>query len=194
MARKTALPYSVYEEVCKQTLMLGDCGFAHLFLTVEWNLMCRSQSAETVHTGHRSNENDSIGITFDKSKANQDGRDPLDPRHVYANRFAPWSCCIIALGIYWVCCPHQRVSLIFPGPLLCNRFRRARARASGNADDEINYGTHSIRKGVATFVCNESTGGPSIVRVCLRCDGRLEAFKSEAAGDQFLGRVVAGCL
>ncbi|EGZ13038.1 hypothetical protein PHYSODRAFT_514739, partial [Phytophthora sojae] len=60
-----------------------------------------------------------------------------------------------------------------------------------------NYGTHSVRNGVATFACGGSTGGPSIVSVCLRCGWSLGGvqnrfFRYEAAGDQFLGRVVAG--
>ncbi|EGZ07872.1 hypothetical protein PHYSODRAFT_419808, partial [Phytophthora sojae] len=67
MAGKMALPYSVYERVCKQMLVLNDGGFAHRFLTVQWNLMCRSQSVETIHTGHMSNEDDSIGFVFHKS-------------------------------------------------------------------------------------------------------------------------------
>ncbi|EGZ29151.1 hypothetical protein PHYSODRAFT_474642, partial [Phytophthora sojae] len=59
------------------------------------------------------------------------------------------------------------------------------------------YGTQSVRKGVATFACGGSTGGPSIVSVCLRCGWSMGGvqdryFRYEAAGDQFLGRVVAG--
>ncbi|RHZ34822.1 hypothetical protein DYB26_012302 [Aphanomyces astaci] len=34
-------------------------------------------------------------------------------------------------------------------------------------------GTHSIRKGAATFVSSGSTGGPSLVSICLRCGWSL---------------------
>ncbi|KAJ8561846.1 hypothetical protein ON010_g7833 [Phytophthora cinnamomi] len=59
------------------------------------------------------------------------------------------------------------------------------------------YGTHSIRKGVARFASSGSTGGPSIESVCLRCGWSLGGvqgryFRYEAAGGQYLGRVVAG--
>ncbi|OWY97053.1 hypothetical protein PHMEG_00032510 [Phytophthora megakarya] len=59
------------------------------------------------------------------------------------------------------------------------------------------YGTHSVRTGVATFACGGSTGGPSIVSVCLHCGWSIGVvqdryFRYEAAGDQYLGRVVAG--
>lgn len=136
MAGKMALPYSVYERACKQMLVLNDGGFAHLFLTVQWNLMCRSQSVESIHTGHISNEDDSVGLVFHKSKANQDGRGPKDPRHVYTNPFSPWTCCITGLGVYWAGCPRQGAGPLFPGSLQRNRFRKAFARALGSADDE----------------------------------------------------------
>ncbi|RHZ17319.1 hypothetical protein DYB37_006467, partial [Aphanomyces astaci] len=58
-------------------------------------------------------------------------------------------------------------------------------------------GTHSIRKGAATFVSSGSTGGPSLVSICLRCGWSLGSvferyMHYERAGDQFVGRVVAG--
>ncbi|ETN22049.1 hypothetical protein PPTG_02102 [Phytophthora nicotianae INRA-310] len=197
MAGKMALPYSTYTQACKETLVLSDGGFSHLYLTLQWNLMCRSQSVETINSGHLSNEDDSIGIVFHKSKANQDGTGPKDPRHVYANPLAPRTCCITALGIYWSCHPRQGPGPIFPGALQRNRFRKTFGRALDKQDSEHDYGTHSIRKGVATYACNGSTGGPSIVSVCLRCGWSLGGvqdryFRYEAAGDQFLGRVVAG--
>ncbi|KAE8890864.1 hypothetical protein PF005_g4616 [Phytophthora fragariae] len=122
MAGKMALPYSVYEAACKKMIVLGDNGFAHLYLTFQWNLMCRSQSVETINSGHISYEDDSIGVVFHKSKVNQDGNAPKDPRHIYANPFSPWTCCITALGIYWAYSPRQDAGPIFPGSLQRNRF------------------------------------------------------------------------
>jgi len=59
------------------------------------------------------------------------------------------------------------------------------------------YGTHSKRKGVATFASGGSTAGPSMASVCLRCEWYIGGVQDrymryEAAGDQFLCRVVAG--
>jgi hypothetical protein len=59
------------------------------------------------------------------------------------------------------------------------------------------YGTHSVRKGVATFACSGTTGGPSIASVCLRVGWSLGGVQDryiryECAGDQYLDRVVAG--
>jgi hypothetical protein len=59
------------------------------------------------------------------------------------------------------------------------------------------YGAHSVRKGVATFAYNGTTGGPSIASVCLRVGWSLgdvqdRYIRYEPAGDQYLGRVIAG--
>lgn len=59
------------------------------------------------------------------------------------------------------------------------------------------YGTHSVRKGVATFACSGTTGGPSIASACLRVGWYLGGVQDryiryESAGDKYLGRVVAG--
>lgn len=43
-------------------------------------------------------EDDSISITLDKTKTNQDGGAPKDPRH--ANPFEPDICWVRALGVY----------------------------------------------------------------------------------------------
>lgn len=194
---KKPLPYSVYKSLCESTLSLSDGGFAHLFLTSQWNLMCRSISVQTLQSHHLIAEDDSIGVVFYKTKTNQEGAGPKDPRHIYANRMSPSTCWITALGLYLACHPRIQPGSVFPGANQKLRFGKALSgllKTSGLSDG---YGTHSVRKGVATFACGGSTGGPSVVSVCLHCGWSLGGvqdryFRYEAAGDQFLGRVVAG--
>jgi len=179
-------------------MMMNDGGFSHLFLATQWNLMCRSKSVQTLDTSHITCEDDSIGCKFYKTKTQQDGSGEKDPRHIYANPFCPITCWVTALGIYLACHPDQGPGPLFPGSNQKNRFSKAMTRLLKNEGASDNrYGTHSIRKGVATFACSGSTGGPSIVSVCLRCGWSLGGVQDrylryEAAGDQFLGRVVAG--
>ncbi|KAG6941530.1 hypothetical protein JG688_00018620 [Phytophthora aleatoria] len=71
---------------------------------------------------------------------------------------------------------------LFPGAYAKIRFGKLLSSLLKKDGTSKTYGTHSVRKGVATFACGGSTGGPSIDRY----------FRYEAAGDQFLGRVVAG--
>ena len=194
---KAPLNYSKYMLLCDRTLMLYDGCFAHLFLTTQWNLMCRLKSVQTLDTSDITCEDDSVGCTFYKTKTNQDGSGMTDPSHIYANPFSPTTCWVTALGLYLACSPDQQPGHLFPGANQKNRFGKVMSRLlKGEGVMDKKYGTHSVRKGVATFACSGSTGGPSIVSVCLRCGWSLGSvqdryLKYEAAGDQYLGRVVA---
>ncbi|KAE9052354.1 hypothetical protein PR001_g597 [Phytophthora rubi] len=194
---KRALTYSMYEKLCSTMLGRNDGGFAHLFLTTQWNLMCRSKSVETLRTSRLLSAEDSIGCVLHKAKTNQEGSGPKDPRHMYANPDAPATCWVTALAVYLACNPRQKPGALFPGSNQKLRFEKALAEALKSDDNAKSYGTHSIRKGVASYACSGSTGGPSIVSVCLRCGWSLGGvqdryFRYESAGDQFLGRVIAG--
>ncbi|KAG2808798.1 hypothetical protein PC129_g15240 [Phytophthora cactorum] len=89
---KYPLPYSMYHQLCSATLARQDAGFAHLFLTTQWNLMCRFESVQTLCTEHLSAHDDSVGCVTYKSKTNQEGKGPKDPRHMYANPQSPTTC------------------------------------------------------------------------------------------------------
>ncbi|KAG6946967.1 hypothetical protein JG687_00016400, partial [Phytophthora cactorum] len=89
---KDPLPYSLYQPLCRVTLERQDAGFAHFFLTTQCNLMCRSESVQTLCTQHLSAHDNSVGCTMHKSKTNQEGTGPKDPRHVYTNSRSPSTC------------------------------------------------------------------------------------------------------
>jgi hypothetical protein len=60
-----------------------------------------------------------------------------------------------------------------------------------------NLGSHSMRKGSTTFASSGSTACPSAAAICLRAGWSMPGVQStyiryEAAGDQFVGRTVAG--
>jgi len=66
---KCALTYSRYQTLCSSTLARNDGGFAHLFLTTQWSLMCCSKSVETIRTSHLVSVDDSIGrVLQDESR------------------------------------------------------------------------------------------------------------------------------
>nr|CAI72257.1 hypothetical protein PI35.0080 [Phytophthora infestans]CAI72348.1 hypothetical protein PI49.0560 [Phytophthora infestans] len=64
---KDPLPYSLYQQLCKATLERQDAGFAHFFLTTQWNLMCRSESVQRLCTQPLSAHDDSVGCTMHQS-------------------------------------------------------------------------------------------------------------------------------
>ena len=109
------MKYSIYTQLCRDTMKSMDGGFSHLFLTSQWNLMCRSKSTETIDFDHISNEDDAIGVVFHKTKSNQSGKGAKDPRHIYGNPFQPDTCWMLALGIYLACNPTIQPRRLFPG-------------------------------------------------------------------------------
>ncbi|RHY44149.1 hypothetical protein DYB38_011537 [Aphanomyces astaci] len=113
---KQPLRYHKYQELCRASLTKLDAGFTHFFLTLSWNLMCRSRSTETVRVNHLSDEVDSIGVALFKSKTDQGGTKRRDPKHVYANPLQPETCCILALAIYLACNSADDSGNLFPGP------------------------------------------------------------------------------
>ncbi|RHY51693.1 hypothetical protein DYB30_013928, partial [Aphanomyces astaci] len=196
---KQPLRHHQYLELCKASLSKMDAGFTHLFLVLSWNLMCRSRSTATIRIDHISDEGDALGVMFFKSKTDQGGTKRRDPKHVYANPMQPETCCILALAVYLACNPEHDSGSLFPGAAQRDRFGRSLSQLVGvtlPAAAKV-VGTHSLRKGAATYAIGGSTSGPSIVNVCIRCGWSIGSVVEryvhyDGAGDQFVGRVVAG--
>ncbi|ETV72220.1 hypothetical protein H257_12693 [Aphanomyces astaci] len=108
---------------------------------------------------------------FFKSKTDQDGSKRRDPRHIYANPLQTHTCAFLALGLYLACNPMLAAGALFPGSSQRTRFGKGLKLAliEDNPVGSSEIGTHSIRKGAATFVSSGSTGGPLLVSICLRC-------------------------
>ncbi|KAF0702353.1 hypothetical protein AaE_015995 [Aphanomyces astaci] len=176
LQRLTATNAHMFEALCTESLKSLDSCFAHLFLVISWNLMARSKSTETIHLDHISFEEDAVGVTYFKSKTDQSGSKRRDPKHIYANPSSPAICSFLALGIYFACNPTMATGALFPGARQRDRFGKAlKALAHAVLGSTANgtVGTHSIRKGAATFVCSGSTSGPSVISVCIRCGWSL---------------------
>lgn len=126
----------------------------------------------------------------------QSGENPVEPRHLYANPLEPSLCAITSLGLYWLLFPPDlEVNKLFPGSNQYERFRRlVFTRLLPSSDC---WGTHSIRKGSATYCTNGCTDGPSISSVYLRAGWKFPGvgdtyIKYQHAGDQHVGRVASG--
>eukprot|EP00644_Phytophthora_capsici_P001362 jgi/Phyca11/105062/e_gw1.10.591.1 len=111
-------------------------------------------------------------------KNDQGGDRPRDPRHIYANPLRPEICPILALGIFWACTDFDGTDLLFPGNNQYERFRKSLQRILAQEDvaaelsrqglKATELGTHSMRKGAATFCSSGSTACPSSTAVHLR--------------------------
>ena len=114
----------------------------------------------------------------------------------------------LALGIY--CCVFNvsgtKNSKLFPGNNQYKRFSKYLEKILLQYKDEIvrdfgvdidDIGVHSLRKGAASFVSSGATCAPPQVATNIRAGWSMGIIQDtylrfEAAGDQYVGRVVVG--
>ncbi|KAG6948701.1 hypothetical protein JG687_00015311 [Phytophthora cactorum] len=149
---KDPLQLSLYRQLCKTTFGRQDSGFSHLFLTTQWNLMCRSKSAQTVCTEHLISHDDSIGCTIYRSKTNKEGYGPKDPRHMYAIALKPETCWVTALAVYLACRPTQPPRPLFPGSEQKTRFGSILLKLVAELKHQTHYG-HTFNPKRSCHIC-----------------------------------------
>ncbi len=145
---------------------------------------------------------------FANQKNDQTGDRSHYPRHIYANPFNPEICPILAFGVHFLCFPLSfKQEKIFHGTNQDERFLQTLQRAF-NEDSIFNYlkeyntkpdelGSHSIRKGSATYCSMGNSGDCPIIAVQLRAGWSLPGVQDtylqyDAAGDMNVGRVLFG--
>jgi hypothetical protein len=207
---KDPLPFGLYKFLGKAFLSQSsrEYVFGHTFMIICWNLMCRSANAFLIKYNHIEWNEDSLCIYFAHMKNDQCGERPRDPRHVYANPLNPEICPVLSLGIYWITFSFGKSeNALFPGKNQYDRFRKIMNRSTNIEDiknelirrgiDPKDLGTHSIRKGSATYCSSGSTAGPSSSSIHLRAGWAMGGVQDtyiryEAAGDMYVGRVASG--
>jgi len=221
---KRKMDFKVYEKICELFLKeeAEEYLFARCFLTLEWNLMARSESIVTANFFHITWEDDSLVFRFAKSKSDQTGRNTNQVWHVYASPDKPATCPVLALATYLFSNPgltdvcgdvddmdgnkNGSSSRLFPGSDQYGRFMACLHRVIENNLEEFlllgikepgDLGSHSARKGASSFASAGSTVSPPMVSICLRAMWSMGPVKErylqyEKAGDQYLGRVVSG--
>ena len=170
--------------------------------------MCRATNTCTVHLHHMEWCDDCLGVYFAHMKNDQCGEKKRDPRHIYANSIDPVVCPIIALGAYLS--THNitgiKDSRLFPGSNQYFRFSKCLNDILKKYEVDIkkhfgvevqNIGVHSIRKGASSYVSGGSTCAPPQVATNIRAGWTMGGVQDtylryEAAGDQYVGRVVSG--
>lgn len=206
---KDPLPFRLYHEIALLLMKSGGTEdiFSHTFLLLTWNLMCRANNTVNVLFQHMSWSGDALCVLFANMKNDQLGERPKDPRHIYANPLMPAVCPILSLGVYLLCFSLTETSLaLFPGSSQYARFGNRLNRLFSNQAAELlscaglcsaDLGTHSIRKGAATYCSSGSTACPSAASVHLRAGWTMggvqdKYIRYDAAGDQYVGRTVTG--
>ena len=206
---KEQMTFEVYKLTCQLLVEDGspESIFCLCFLTLQWNLISRSEATESISFAQMTWENDHLKVYFARHKSDQIGLNKDEARHVYSNPCCPVVCPIRALASYCLAFPLVVVDggKLFPGTEQKSRFGKCLHRILNNNRDLYHakhvdpeeLGTHSIRKGAAAYCCAGVHPGPPIVSICLRAGwtiGRVKEryLKYENAGDELVGRTLTG--
>lgn len=192
------------------------CAFAHFFCTLSWNLMARCNNVGSISLKHLHWAGDCLGVHFANMKNDQLGEKlACEVKHLYANRFSPETCVVTSLGVYLSCGIQARSVQLFPGDSQNDRMNSilyavfsGEVSTCSGTDAVVgalaslgkcakDFATHSLRKGAATFVTAGSVAGPSIIAVLRRGGWSVgdvlgRYFRADSAGDQHVGRTLAG--
>jgi hypothetical protein len=87
VGKKKMAGFNVYKKICEKFLQEGgeEYFFSHAFVTLEWNLMARSENVVNAHILHVHWDADCLVFRFVKSKGDQTGKNHDQEWHVYAN-------------------------------------------------------------------------------------------------------------
>lgn len=204
---KVPVGFQLYCTLAKLALFAATCrsqlsGFIHCFMILCWVLFARSISVSTLRTNHMSWTNDSLVIELAGAKNDQAG-EKQTPKHVYANIFMPEICPILSLALHIFSISYRESgsdnTKLFVGnayDIFGGWLFEALSTITSLGFAVRDFGTHSFRKGVATF-CTGFLGGPSTVAVFLRAGWSLGNVQDRYlfycdGGDQLCGRIASG--
>ena len=211
---KAAMTFPGYKFVANKAVTANDGQadavpylFAWVFLVFAWNLMARSVSVAGIMFDHIGWANDCLTVVFPKHKGDQVGNNAA-PKHVYANPSNPTICPILALAVMVFSNGMRREGT---SRLLFGNMEKAeskfskwlRALCAGIGDTLttmglviVDIGSHSFRKGIATFLSG-IPGGPTAIAIYLRAGWSLGPVTSRyimegGGGDELCGRAATG--
>ena len=206
---KEPMQFSGYEWLAKKavraTTEFSQAVFAWVFLLFAWNLISRGRNMGRLMFEHLSWQDDALTVRMFVKKHDQEGKD-CKPKHVFANPVKPWICPILALAVYIFTAGVRRPGakmLVFGNDGAEERFSKwlrgilvyfeEPLRAMGITISNI--GTHSFRKGTATWLAG-MVDGPSGVQIYLRAGwslGMQKLYIYEGGGsDRHVGRAATG--
>lgn len=197
----------IAKESMKHTTDFGLHLFGHIFLLLCWNLISRSISVSSLMFDHISWSGDAMVMVFPTHKGDKEGKN-CSPKHVYANPSNPAVCPILWLAVYIFCSGARRAdsrrSVFGETDGAESRFSKwlramfaAHSAVLENMGLFIEWlGTHSFRKGVATFLAG-MCGGPGPIPIYLRAGWSLGPVTSRyilegGGGDHLCGRAATG--
>jgi hypothetical protein len=198
---KRHLKFSEYQMLCNKA-MSGEIKTkfdteTHLILMLGWNLCARADTICNVHSKHLDWDNDSLLIGIAKSKRNY--QENATQFHIYANPIQPELCPVLSLSVHLSTNPSilaQELPLFHKSSSENKGLPRL---FSDVAEDLEGVGIHSLRKGGISKASTGTVDNVPTAAVDIRArwncsDTGVKAryIKYDAAGDQLIGRILAG--
>ena len=206
---KEPMSVELYRAICGWFLACNTIEgvFAYCFIVLTWNLTCRAHNTEKIKFRNiKWTAFDCYEVYFGHTKTDQLGDDAKHARHMFANPLDPLVSPVFALSLYLSCCFNSEQALdnlLFPGKNQYDRFSKALAKVLDDHTAEVylmgycvgDVGTHSIRKGVISYLASQP-GGPPAASICIRAGWTMGKVKDIymqyiVAGDQFVGRCLS---
>jgi hypothetical protein len=206
---KAPMLFTAYEWLANQAMRattdISAARFAWPFLLFAWNLITRSVNVGGLMFDHISAIDDSLTVVMHVEKQDQKGKDTA-PKHIFANPVRPWLCCVLALAVYVFTMGPRRPGakmLVFGNDAAEGRFGDWLRKFLRLFQDSLlamgviisHIGTHSFRKGTATFL-GGMVDGPSGIQIYLRAGwslGLQKKYIHEGGGsDRLCGRAASG--
>jgi hypothetical protein len=143
-------------------------------------------------------------VNFAHTKSSMEGSDAGHKQHIYANPKMPKICAVLSTGRYLAAFPAESAGRLFGGQhqydrfckLLKSIFEKHKEEVMRMGIDPNSIGVHLIQKGAATYCCSGTIRGLSYAAVCNQAGWTLGVrdryIHYEGAGDQVVGRTVAG--
>ena len=185
----------------------GEAVVIQPFLLLAWNLAVRSIPVSDLLWRSIGWSGDHVTISYERSKTDQEGINQI-PRAIFANPFNPSICPILALGLK-VCSESSTETRSAPRLFTSEHANKwfsawlCRTLNDGNTAENDFFGvaphtigTHSFRKGAATYVCGLKSG-PDSDAVKLRMEHSLGGsndtyVRRDVGKDRVVGRSVVG--
>ncbi|OWZ20007.1 LOW QUALITY PROTEIN: hypothetical protein PHMEG_0005640 [Phytophthora megakarya] len=145
------------KDLCHLICMLfrnsaNDMAFARTYMIIAWNLIPLMRLGFTMGTW---NEVETLSVFISRTKKDQKGsepREPRDSRHIYPNPLKPVICPVSAIATLWATSSFHRSDPCFPFTSVkievAQNVINMNNSASVNQDE---LGTHSMRNGAASY-------------------------------------------
>jgi hypothetical protein len=200
---KFELTEELYDYFCCETFKMP--AYAHLFNVFMWQSCGRSDNIGTTNFSHFGVGSDSIFVMFPKSKTNgQGGADRNHKMSFYSNPYNYKVDFFFSLGIYLLEMKDYPSGLLFPGGVSTGKafIKLLRSKITNETLIQLVsynwdfYSNHSWRKGILTWLINDTLSPPSQISVSIRAGHLPEGmndtyYKFGKNGDGKVGQLLS---